>query len=60
MRVLLAYESAVTVLQVRTAFIAGVVLCVALVPINRLIAQKIQVRNTQHDVVHTRLTASCV
>lgn len=29
--------------QVRTAFIAGVLLCLALIPINRLIALRIQV-----------------
>lgn len=30
--------------QVRTAFIAGVLLCVALIPVNRALAQRIQVR----------------
>jgi hypothetical protein len=30
--------------QVRTAFLAGLLLCVALVPLNRLLAQRIQAR----------------
>eukprot|EP00879_Flechtneria_rotunda_P018134 GHRR01019017.1.p1 GENE.GHRR01019017.1~~GHRR01019017.1.p1 ORF type:complete len:554 (+),score=195.82 GHRR01019017.1:143-1663(+) len=34
-------------IQVRTAFIAGVILCIALIPINRLIAQKIQAASVQ-------------
>jgi predicted PurR-regulated permease PerM len=33
--------------QVRIAFLAGVLLCVALIPVNRLIAQRIQVRLQQ-------------
>jgi hypothetical protein len=31
------------ILQVQVAFVAGVLLCVALIPINRMIAQRIQV-----------------
>lgn len=38
-----ARAAAAPTTQVRTAFVAGVLLCLALIPINRLIALRIQV-----------------
>ncbi|KAF8063051.1 ABCC13 [Scenedesmus sp. PABB004] len=43
----IAAAMALLFMQVRTAFIAGVLLCVALIPVNRLIAQRIQAASAE-------------